>query len=138
MAKMKKVWQILTHSGHLKRRPYFIAFLAEVLVDNQKSAVLAHRPGGEVTWNPGFVLLAEHYGFRPRACQPRRPQTKGKDERNVGYVKQNFFQRYRAYDKSQPLCGEIVAIRITLSGELRIIDAQDRIVATHQFTTPPP
>ena len=42
--------------------------------------------------------LAGHYGFVPRACRPARAQTKGKDERNVGYVKHHFFVRYRAFE----------------------------------------
>jgi hypothetical protein len=70
----------------------------EVLVDNQKTAVLAHRAGAAAQFNPRFVDLAGHYGFRPRACQPYRARTKGKDERMVGYLKQHFFVRYRAFD----------------------------------------
>jgi transposase len=34
--------------------------------------------------------LADSYGFTPRACQPYRPQTKGKVERSIGYLKGNF------------------------------------------------
>jgi hypothetical protein len=70
----------------------------EVLVDNQKSAVLEHRAGQEPRFNERFVDLAGHYGFQPRACRPYRARTKGKDERMVGYVKQHFFVRYRAFD----------------------------------------
>jgi hypothetical protein len=77
---------------------YFGGVTDEVLVDNQKSAVLAHGSGQDVRFNPRFVDLAGHYGFTPRACQPYRAQTKGKDERMVGYIKHNFFVRYRAFD----------------------------------------
>jgi transposase len=70
---------------------------AQVWVDNQKAAVIEHKPG-RVVFNAGFKALAGHYGFRPKACRPHRPQTKGKDERMVGYVKDNFFQRYRAFE----------------------------------------
>jgi len=38
-----------------------------------------------VRFTPGFVQLAEHYGFVPKACRPHRPQTKGKVERVVAY-----------------------------------------------------
>jgi len=69
----------------------------QVWVDNQKAAVVDHR-NGRVRFNPGFVQLADHYGFVPKACRPGRPQTKGKDERMVGYVKHNFFQRYRRFE----------------------------------------
>jgi transposase len=70
----------------------------EVWVDNQKAAVIEHRRGGHPKFNAGFMALAGHYGFRPKACRPGRPQTKGKDERMVGYVKHNFFQRYQDFE----------------------------------------
>lgn len=68
-----------------------------VLVDNQRTAVLAHTAEG-VRFNPGFKDLAGHYGFRPKACKPYRAQTKGKVERLVRYVKEHFFVRYQAFE----------------------------------------
>lgn len=41
-------------------------------------------------WNPLFLDFAHHYGFTPRTCRVRRPRTKGKVERAIGYVKQSF------------------------------------------------
>ncbi len=67
-------------------------------MDNQKAAVLSHGLDGRVRFNPGFLALASHYGFTPKACRPHRPQTKGKGERMVRYVKENFFQRHRAFE----------------------------------------
>lgn len=58
---------------------------ATVLVDNQKSAVLDWA-GGKPRFNPRFRELARHCGFTPKACRPRRAQTKGKVERMVQYV----------------------------------------------------
>lgn len=69
-----------------------------VLVDNQKAAVLKQDRDRRVIFNAGFLQLANHYGFAPKACRPQRPRTKGKTERMVGYVKQHFFQRYRAFE----------------------------------------
>ncbi len=87
-----------TYEGLVRSFEYFGGVTAEVLVDNQKAAVIEHRPGGRVRFNRRFLDLAGHYGFRPRACQPGRPETKGKDERMVGYIKGNFFARYREFD----------------------------------------
>jgi hypothetical protein len=42
--------------------------------------------------------MAAHYGFTARACRPYRARTKGKDERMVGYIKHNFFVRYRCFE----------------------------------------
>ena len=87
-----------TYEALVRAFEWFGGAPAEVLVDNQKAAVIAHRRGGAVQFHPRFVDLAGHYGFRPRACRPARAQTKGKDERNVGYVKHHFFVRYRAFE----------------------------------------
>jgi transposase len=87
-----------TDEGLLRSFEYFGGVTQEVLVDNQKSAVLSHRMGQGAVFNPRFVDLAGYYGFTPRACRPYRAQTKGKDERMVGYIKQHFFVRYRAFE----------------------------------------
>jgi transposase len=77
---------------------YFGGVTAEVLVDNQKTEVISHRIGAAVEFNPGFLEVAAHYGFQPRACRPRRARTKGKDERMVRYIKEHFFARYREFE----------------------------------------
>lgn len=87
-----------TYEGLIRSFEYFGGVTEEVLVDNQKTAVLQHRAGAAPQFNPRFIDLAGHYGFVPRACQPYRARTKGKDERMVGYLKQHFFVRYRAFD----------------------------------------
>jgi transposase len=87
-----------TYEGLIRSLEYFGGVPQEVLVDNQKSAVLSHPASGQVRFNERFVDLAERYGFVPRACRPYRARTKGKDERMVGYIKGNFFVRYRAFD----------------------------------------
>ena len=52
------------------------------LYDNFKAVVLRHDADGPL-YNPKFLAFATHYGFRPQACRVRRPQTKGKVERQV-------------------------------------------------------
>ena len=39
----------------------------------------------------GSLHFAVDMGFLPKVCKVRRPQTKGKVERLVHYVKDNFF-----------------------------------------------
>lgn len=87
-----------TFEGMVRSFEYFGGVTAEVLVDNQKCAVLEHRAGQPPRFHPRFLDLAGQYGFRPRACKPARARTKGKDERMVGYVKHNFFVRYREFE----------------------------------------
>ena len=86
-----------TYESLVRAFAWFGGVTRQVWVDNQKSAVTAHVPGA-VRFNERFKQLARHYGFVPKACRPYRPRTKGKVERAVGYVKQHFFQRYRAFE----------------------------------------
>lgn len=87
-----------TYEGLIRSFEWFGGVPGEVLVDNQKAAVLDHPVGGPARFHPRFVDLACHYGFVPRACRPARAQTKGKDERMSGYVKHHFFVRYRNFE----------------------------------------
>lgn len=87
-----------TYEGLIRSFEYFGGVPEEVLVDNQKAAVLVHPQPGAAQFQARFVDLAGAYGFTPRACRPYRARTKGKDERMVGYIKQHFFVRYRAFE----------------------------------------
>jgi transposase len=87
-----------TYEGIVRAFEHFGGVTREVLVDNQKAAVIRHRIGDRVRFNERFVDLAGLYGFTPRACRPYRARTKGKDERMVGYVKNNFFVRYSEFE----------------------------------------
>jgi len=87
-----------TYEGIIRAFEHFGGVTQEVLVDNQKAAVISHRIGEKVRFNERFIDLAGHYGFIPRACRPNRARTKGKDERMVGYIKNNFFLCYRHFE----------------------------------------
>ncbi|HEX4629106.1 MAG TPA: IS21 family transposase, partial [Gemmatimonadales bacterium] len=55
------------------------------LYDNMK-VVVPHWDGDQPVYNTRFLAFAFHYGYRPWACRPRRPQTKGKIERPFGHI----------------------------------------------------
>src|SRR4029453_5051812 len=86
-----------TYEGLVRAFEWFGGAPGEVLVDNQKCAVLAHPREGAVRFHPRFVDLAGHYGFVPRACRPARAQTKGQAEGNVGNGKPPSFARSGAF-----------------------------------------
>ena len=70
---------------------YFGGVPEEMLHDNLKTAVLSRGAGGKIHWNTRYLDFALYYGFTPYPCKPYRAQTKGKVERMVGYVRQNFW-----------------------------------------------
>ena len=62
---------------------------SEILYDRQKAVVLGWEAGRNL-YNPRFLAFATHYGFRPRALPPRRPDLKGKVERPFDYIEKNL------------------------------------------------
>jgi transposase len=74
---------------HIRAFEYLGGVAATCLYDNMK-VVVSGYDGDEPVYNPRFLAFAAHYGFRPVACRPRRPQTKGKVERPFGYVESSL------------------------------------------------
>jgi transposase len=76
---------------HLHAFAYLGGVPRRLLYDNLKSVVERRDAEGKVHWNPRFLDFADVAGFSPQACQPYRPQTKGKVENGVKYVRGNFW-----------------------------------------------
>jgi transposase len=70
---------------HVRAFTHLDGVAATCLYDNQKVVVLRHDDDGPI-YNPRFLAFATHYGFKPWACKPRRPQTKGKSERRFHFA----------------------------------------------------
>jgi transposase len=74
---------------HIRAFEHLGGVAATCLYDNMK-VVVSGYDGDEPVYNPKFLAFAAHYGFRPVACRPRRPQTKGKVERQFGYIESSL------------------------------------------------
>ena len=61
-----------------------------VLSDNLKSAVL-ERIGEAIRFNPQLLAFAAHHRYEPRAAGIARGNEKGRVERSIRYIRQNFF-----------------------------------------------
>lgn len=66
---------------------HFGGWTRRILYDNMKQVRLA--PG---EWNPLMQDFLAHYGVQPLTCRPYRPRTKGKVERAIRYLKDNFIK----------------------------------------------
>src|SRR5438128_5675671 len=52
--------------------------------------VVSGHDGEQPIYNTRFLAFATYYGFRPVACRPRRPETKGKVERQFQLLEGNL------------------------------------------------
>ncbi len=83
--------------GHKLAFDYFGGVPQEILYDQNRCVVL--KPAvRDAQLNAKFLDFALHYGFTPRVCRPYRPQTKGKVENLVKYVKKDFLSIQDTYD----------------------------------------
>jgi len=88
----------------------------EIVYDNLKSVVLGRDfEGSRFEWNPIFWDFSRYYGFRPAPHRPYRPQTKGKVESGVKYVKR--FLRGKAFTSLDDLNAQLTAWIISVADE---------------------
>lgn len=76
-------------AAYIRAFAYFGGMPRPVLYANAKVVAL-ERTRTVVTFNEVLLDSAGRLGFRPKLCRPYRPQTKGKVERTIGYVKDAF------------------------------------------------
>jgi transposase len=94
----RKMYLEFTHSQsfetfvrcHIHAFEEFDGCARELWFDNLATAVAEHE-GNLVRFNPRFLAFAREYGFIPRACHVAAAWEKGKVERAIGYVRQNFW-----------------------------------------------
>lgn len=108
---------------------HFEGITEEVLIDNARALVTLHdKETKEIIYNDRFKAFAKYWDFKPKACQPYRARTKGKDERMVGYVKHNAiagheFSSWEALESHLQTWNDTVANnRIHKTTERRPID----------------
>ena len=61
-----------------------------VLTDNMKSVVVCRDMEGHPVWQKDYDAFMKTVGFETKLCKPRHSFTKGKVERLVRFVKENF------------------------------------------------
>jgi transposase len=76
--------------GHVAAFEAFNGCPKVLLYDNLKSAVL-ERQGDAIRFNPNLLALSAHYHFEPRPVAVYRGNEKGRVERSIRYIRDNFF-----------------------------------------------
>ncbi len=112
--------------GHVESFRFFGAVPRVILYDNLKSAVL-EREGDAVRFHPTLLALAGHYRFEPRACAPYRPNEKGRVERAIQDVRDNFFAA-REFSSLADLNAQAMAWCQEIAGERNVPDQKHKSV----------
>jgi len=85
--KLPRLLDCLTHAF-----AYFGGVPQELLMDNMKTVVLSRDlREGSIRFHPKFSDFIGYYGCSCRLTWPYRAQTKGKVERTIGYLRQDFW-----------------------------------------------
>lgn len=92
-------------SCHCHAFDYFGGIPNQILYDNMKTVIIERDAYGEGCHRlqSGFWDFAKHYNFEPKVCRPYRPQTKGKVERFIHYLKNSFYYPLESKLKAQGL-----------------------------------
>jgi hypothetical protein len=70
----------------------FFGGVPDELVYDRTKTVVKHAVGLRSELHPEAIAFAGHYGFTIHLCPPRRPQTKGKVEKQVDTIREWFFR----------------------------------------------
>lgn len=76
--------------GHVSAFEAWNGLPQVLLYDNLKSAVL-ERQGDAIRFHPTLLALSAHYRFEPRPVAVARGNEKGRVERAIRYIRDNFF-----------------------------------------------
>lgn len=92
-------------SCHEEAFEYFGGVPEKCLYDNMKTIIIQRNAygDGQHKLNTTFYDFAKHYGFQPRVCKPYNPQTKGKVERIISYLRYSFYHPFVAGKEATPL-----------------------------------
>lgn len=77
------------HRSLLNAFKFFGGTPKEIVVDNMITAV-TERQGSLIRFNEAFLDFLRHFAILPKACNVRSPHEKGKIEKSIHYIKQNF------------------------------------------------
>jgi transposase len=76
--------------GHVSAFEFFAGVPKVLLYDNLRSAVLERR-GDTIRFHPTLLDLSAHYRYEPRPVAVARGNEKGRVERAIRFIRDNFF-----------------------------------------------
>lgn len=89
--------------AHVRAFNFFGGACRKGIYDNLKTVVTKVLMGKERVFNRRFVTMSSHYLFEPVACTPAAGWEKGQIEKQVGFVRQRFFNQRRKFANLEEL-----------------------------------
>ena len=89
--------------AHVRAFEFFGGACRKGIYDNLKTVVSKVLMGKERVFNRRFVTMSSHYLFEPVACTPAAGWEKGQIEKQVGFVRQRFFNQRRKFTSLEEL-----------------------------------
>lgn len=102
VAYMRETLEILL-DAHVRAFDFYGGVCRKGVYDNLKTVVTKVLMGKERVFNRRFLSLASHYLFEPVACTPAAGWEKGQIEKQVGTVRQRFFNQRRKFASLEEL-----------------------------------
>lgn len=115
--------------AHVRAFEFFGGACRKGIYDNLKTVVSKVLMGKERVFNRRFVSLASHYLFEPVACTPAAGWEKGQIEKQVGFVRQRFFNQRRKFAGLEELNQWLADQCRTLAAAHKHPEFPDRTVA---------
>ncbi len=92
-------------SGHVEAFHFLGGVPRSILYDNLKSAVI-ERQDGHIRFNKSLMEFSVHFRFHAKACAPYAGNQKGRVERAIRYIRENFFEA-RPFTNLDDLNGQL-------------------------------
>lgn len=113
-------------AGHVEAFAFFGGVPRRLLYDNLKSAVV-ERVGDAIRFHPELVALSRYYHFAPTPVAVARGNEKGRVERAIRYIRDNFFAA-RAFSDLADLNRQANEWSLGTSAERQHPDDRQRLV----------
>lgn len=76
---------------HIKAFQFFSGVPRSILYDNMKT-VVTERLGNNVRFHEALLEFCQYWYFTPSVCAPYSPESKGRVERSIRYLRGSFFE----------------------------------------------
>lgn len=103
---------------------YFGGVPRRVVCDNAKALVYKPASHGQLPiYADDFKAICRYWGIRPIACNPKRPQHKGKVERTIEYIQNSFLKDFRRFRSLEDIQEQFLIWEQSIASQRQMVTA---------------